>query len=109
MFKALLHHTYTKRDMYGNVYHTVRITNPRTEKFFTVGTSSLGNVEHILYSLFPECKKTGRYLFYTTKRCTDSARLSSLPQHEYLNECHPDNNWEKALRKIGYKIPKGNG
>lgn len=104
MYKALLHHTYTKRDVYGNVYHTVRITNPVNEKFVTVSTCSLGNVEHILYLMFKF--KSGKYPFYTTECCTDSARLNSLPQAIYLNECHPDKNWKKALNSIGYRIPK---
>jgi hypothetical protein len=103
-YKALLHHTYTKKDIYGNVYHTVRITNPKTGKSVTTSTPSLGNVEHILNSIFPYT--SFHYPYYTTECCTDSARLSSLPDHVYLNDCHPKDDWKKALRSIGYRLPK---
>lgn len=104
MYKALLHETWTKRDYSGNVYHTVKVTNPKTEKSFTVSTCSLGNVEHILYDIFS--MRSGRYPFYATNHCTGSSRLSSLPEHIYLNECHSTEGWRKELRKIGYRIPK---
>jgi len=103
MYKALLHETWTKRDMSGNVYHAVRITNPKNEKSFTVETPSLGNVESILYDAFKF--KSGRYPYYRTDRCTDSSRLSSLPDRIYLNQCHLDDKWKTELRKIGYRIP----
>lgn len=104
-FKALLHEIYTKRDVNGNVYHVVKITHPGTGGSFITETPSMGNVEHILYEIFPHWY-TGGYPFYRTESCTDSSRLSSLPSAQHLNACHGDEAWKKALRSIGYKIPK---
>ena len=103
-YKALLHESYTKRDMYGNVYHTIKVTNPITGKSFTVETPSSSNVDSILSDAFK--LKSGRYPHYFTSACTNSARLSSLPDHIYLNQCHFDDGWKKALNNIGYRIPK---
>ncbi len=100
-YKALLHHTWTKRDMYGNVYHTVRVTNPKNGKSFTTKTPSMSNVESILYTAFPPMSG---YPYYATNECTGSARLSSLPEHIYLSQCHFDDGWKKALNKIGYRL-----
>jgi len=106
MYKALLHETWTKRDISGNVYHTVKITNPKTRNSFTVSTCSIGNVEHILNSIFTDVSKTYYCPWYITDSCTGSSRLSSLPDSIYLDECHRSIQWEKELRKIGYRIPK---
>ncbi len=106
MYKALLHETWTKRDINGNVYHTVKVTNPRTEKSFTVSTCSMGNVTHILNTIFPTM--SGACPYYITDHCTGSTRLSSLPESIYLDECHRSIQWTKELRKIGYRIPKSN-
>ncbi len=106
MYKALLHESWTKRDINGNVYHTVRVTNPKNGKSFTTETPHISNVNHILYDAFPSVSNSGRYPFYSTDHCTGSSRLSSLPDHIYLNNCHLDDGWKKALRKIGYRIPK---
>lgn len=104
MYKALLHEYYTKRDINGNVYHVVKVTNPKTEKSFLTETPHISNVNHILYDAFPAVSKSGRYPFYCTESCTGSARLSSLPNHIYLNQCHFDEGWKKALNSIGYKF-----
>jgi len=60
----------------------------------------------ILYDAFK--LQSGRYPYYRTDRCTDSARICSLPHRIYLNQCHLDNKWKIELRKIGYRIPKSN-
>ena len=104
MYKALLHETWTKRDINGNVYHTVRITNPKTMKSFTVSICSMGNVTSILNRVFPTM--SGRCPYYITETCTGSTRLSTLPDAIYLDECHRSIQWEKELRAIGYRIPK---
>lgn len=104
MFKALLHETYTKRDRDGNVYHVVRVTNPKNGKSFTTETPSMGNVTHVLNEFFPECNRTGRSPYYTTESCTDSTRLSSLPGHIYTASCNGDDRWRKALNSIGYRF-----
>ena len=101
-YKALLHETYTKRDVYGNVYHVVKITNPKNGKSFTTETPSMSNVISILNRIFTY------HNCYITESCTGSTKLSSLPSHVYLDNCHPNDEWYKALRGIGYRIPKGN-
>lgn len=106
MYKVLLHEYYTKRDTYGNVYHTVRVTNPKTEKTFFTSTPSISNITHILNELFPTWNKTGKSPYYITQNCMVSTRLSSLPNSIYLACCHPDDKWKEALRKIGYRLPK---
>ena len=106
MIKALLHETYTKRDVNGNVYHAVRITNPKNGEGFTVDTPSMGNVTHILNEIFPEWNRTGKCPYYMTESCTGSTRLNSLPSKIYLNCCHGNEEWRKALRSIGYRVSK---
>lgn len=99
--KALLHEYYTKRCIYGNVYHAVKVTNPKTGASFITETPSLGNVRHILNDIFGRPTE-----YYETESCTGSARLSSLPTMIYLNNCHESKEWRKALRGIGYRLPK---
>jgi hypothetical protein len=92
--------------MHGNVYHTIKVTNPKNRQSFTVETPSSSNVDSILYDAFSRDSRSGAYPFYFTSACTGSARLSSLPSHIYLNQCHFDDGWKKALNSIGYRIPK---
>jgi len=105
----LIHH-FTKRCMYGNVYHVVTIENVRTGKFFTVSTPSLSNVTHILYDAFGGWENCG---YIVSERPTGSARISSLPDAICdLNPCSFENrgpykaSWRKELSKIGFKLPK---
>lgn len=106
-YKALLHETYTKRDINGNVYHVVEVTNPKNGKSFKTETPSMGNVTHILNELFPYSSGFG-HNYYITGSCTGSTRLSSLPDHIYTACCDGDIRWKKALRSIGYRLPKDN-
>lgn len=101
MIKALLHETYTKRDTSGNVYHTVRVTNPRTGDSFTTDTPSPSNVVSILGDIFGRPQR-----YYQTATCTESTRLSSLPTAVSLNCCNDSKEWRDALRKIGYRVGK---
>lgn len=108
MYKALLHEYYTKRDTNGNVYHSVKVTNPKNGKSFITETPSMGNVISIISRILLTKNRTGAFPYYTTESCTGSARLSSLPTGHYLNQCHPDDMWLRALRDIGYRVPKTN-
>lgn len=97
--KAIIEHEYTKRCVYGNVYHTVKITHPATGRSVTTKTPSLGNVTGILYDAFG-----GHKDMITTESCTGSARISSLPDTgEMLPPCRYKAEWKKALNAIGYR------
>ena len=102
MIKVILKEKYTKRDIYGNVYHTVTITNVRTNKHFTTQTPSLSNVVGILN----RSGITNWNNLYTSSACTGSARISSLPTHLNLNCCNFDKAWKQELNKIGFRIRK---
>lgn len=95
--KVSIHKTRTKRDTFGNVYSVATITNPANGKSFTVKTVG-DNVESILRRAF----KCDWSAMQRTEHCTGSARLSSLPDAIYLNECDFTDEWKKALRQIGY-------
>ena len=109
--KTILEHIYTKCDLYGNVYHSVRIENVRTGKSFTVHTPSLGNVRGILHDAFGDWNAAGLREF---SRCTDSARTSSLPEETAngLNPCSFEDgkpykgSWKRELNRIGFRLPK---
>jgi len=109
--KVILTHTYTKRCTYGNVYHSVEVENVNTGKSFTVNAPSLGNVEHILHDAFGSWENAG---ICVHENCTNSARISSLPEEtaEGLNPCCFEDgkpyrgSWKKELNKIGFRLPK---
>jgi len=103
--KTLLTHTYTKRDIYGNVYHAIKIENIRNGKSFTVHAPSLSNVEGILHKAFGGWDKAGIRSFST---CTGSARLSSLPDETvpHMNGCQFTDDWKRELNKIGFRLPR---
>lgn len=101
MIKALLHETYTKRDASGNVYHTVRVTNPRTGDSFTTWSPAISNVVSILGDIFGRPQE-----YYQTATCTGSTRVGSLPSNRYLDSCNESKEWRDALRGIGYKVAK---
>ena len=91
---------YTKRDVYGNVYRAAEIVNPKTGKRLVVCTPHASNIRHILYNA-GILNNDGRTLF-EREICTNKVALSSLPEGEYLNECHYDKAWKKALNALGY-------
>lgn len=96
--KVQIHTTRTKQDTYGNVYSVATITNPANGKSFSVKTVG-DNAVYILKRAFDcDCSAIQR-----TEHCTGSARLSSLPDAIYLNECDFTDEWKKALRQIGYR------
>lgn len=107
--KLHLAHHFTKRDIYGNVYHAVRIENIKNGKSFTVSTPSLSNVTSILYDAFGDWENCG---YIVSERPTGSARISSLPEasHE-LNPCRFEDgkpykgSWKKELNAIGFRLP----
>lgn len=113
--KVMLNHTYTKRDVYGNVYHAVEVENPRNGKSFIVHTPSLGNVEGILHDAFGSWEAAG---IRSISTCTGSARCSSLPgaNTEGMVPCCSfsdstasyKGSWKKELNKIGFRLPKKN-
>lgn len=96
--KALIHITATKPDLYGNTYRRGHITNTRTGKS-TPGfkANSTGNVSNIFRQLTGA--EYGEYS--TSEDCTGSARLSSLPDGEYVRPA----DLARELRKIGFAIP----
>ena len=97
--KAIIEMTYTKRDTSGNVYHTAKITHPTTGRSFTTHACAECNIRSILSDAFG-----GRYPgLHITDSCTDSTRLSSLPEHERLDQCSYRAEWKKALNAIGYR------
>jgi hypothetical protein len=108
--KLHLTHHFTKRCMYGNVYHVVTIENIRTGKSFSVSTPSLSNVTGILCDAFGGWDKAG----YIVSECpTGSARFSSLPSASGdLNPCAFEagkpykGSWRKELNAIGFRLPK---
>ena len=109
--KVILNHAFTKRCMYGNVYHAVTVENVRTGKSFTVHAPSLGNVEGILHDAFGGWEQAGIRSFSS---CTGSARTSSLPEEtaKGLNPCQFEDgkpyrgSWKKELNRIGFRLPK---
>jgi hypothetical protein len=108
--KILLAHHFTKRDIYGNVYHVMEIENLKNGKSFMVSTPSLSNVTHILFDAFGSWENC-RYI--VSERPTGSARLSSLPNAmNVLNPCRFEDgkpykgSWKKELNKIGFRLPK---
>lgn len=102
MIKFILKEKYTKRDVNGNVYKTVTITNTKNYKSFTVNTPDIGNVVGILTRVF-ELKYNE---LYKVSICTGSSRISSLPDNIYLPYCRFDKNWKEQLNKIGVRVPK---
>lgn len=101
--KIHVQHTYTKRDTYGNVYHAVKVTNVKNGNSFTADAVSLSNVTSILGRAF------GAYtsdFAIISEECTGSARTSSLPKSEYLDQCRYKNDWKKALNAVGLR-PRG--
>jgi hypothetical protein len=108
-YKLILTHHYTKRDVYGNVCHAVRVENIKNGKSFTASTPSLGNVEHILCDAFGGWDESRAVIVDT---CTGSARSSSLPEGLHLNPCSFEDgkpyklSWRKELNKIGFRLPK---
>ena len=96
--KIIIEHHYTKRDMYGNVYHVAILINPKNSKRFSTSTPSTGNVYHIISDAFG-----GHVHTHETETCTDSARLSSLPESMNLACCRYNKEWKKALNGIGYR------
>ena len=109
--KIHLTHFFTKRDIYGNVYHVVEIQNLANGKSFKVRTPSLSNITSILYDAFGGGWDNCRYI--VSERCTDSARISSLPDAlGDLNPCSFEDSapykgsWKKELNKIGFRLPK---
>jgi len=102
--KTLLTHTYTKRDIYGNIYHAVEIENLKNGKSFTVHAPSLSNVEGILNKAFGGWDKAG---LRSVSTCTASARLSSLPDETVpcMNKCQFTDGWKRELNKIGFRLP----
>lgn len=103
--KTLLTHTYTKRDINGNVYHAVQVENIKNGKSFTVHAPSLGNVGGILNTAFGGWDKAG---IRSISNCTGSARLSSLPDENvpHLNPCKFTSDWKRELNKIGFRLPR---
>ena len=109
--KIHLTHYYTKRDVYGNVYHAVEIQNLANGKSFKVHTPSLGNVTGIIYDAFGgDCEKCRSI---TSEVCTGSARTNSLPEaRQDLNPCSFEDggpykgSWKKELNKIGFRLPR---
>ena len=108
--KLHLTHHFTKRCMYGNVYHVVTIQSIRTGKSFSVSTPSLGNVTGILRDAFGGWDKAG---YIVSEAPTGSARHSSLPDSSHdLNPCSFEDgspykgSWKKELTKIGFRLPK---
>ena len=108
--KLHLTHHFTKRDIYGNVYHVVTVASIRTGKSFTVSTPSLGNITSILCDAFGGWDKC-RYI--VSESPTGSARYSSLP--EASNDLNPcsfkdgapyEGSWRKELNKIGFRLPR---
>ena len=108
--KLILTHYFTKRDLYGNVYHAVQVENVKNGKSFIVSTPSLSNFTHILYDAFGGWENC-RYI--VSEKPTGSARSSSLPAcRGYLNPCRFQDgkpykgSWKKELNKIGFRLPK---
>lgn len=103
-YKTLLHHVYTKRDLSGNVYGSVKVTNPRTGQSFCTETPSVGNVTNILRQFF--AVDPAYSTNYITENCTGSTKLSSLPDCLYLDNCRLTADWIKALNSIGFRRGK---
>ncbi|MEK9983463.1 MAG: hypothetical protein VW879_01860 [Opitutae bacterium] len=102
---TLLTHTYTKRDIYGSVYHSVRVENPRNGKSFAVDAAGLEDVEGKLKEAFGGWD---RARIQSTSTCTGSARISSLPAQDVTNYFNYDDytNWKRELNKIGFRLPR---
>lgn len=110
--KLHLTHYYTKRCLYGNVYHVVVVENIRNAKSFCVSTPSLGNILSILHDAFGGHENCGHIV---SEISTNSARSSSLPSATCdLNPCSFEDegnykaSWRKELTKIGFRLPKKN-
>ena len=108
--KLHLTHFYTKRCVYGNVYHAVCVESLRTGKSFIVHTPSLGNVTGILCDAFGGWDKVG---YIVSEAPTGSARSSSLPDATVdLNPCSYGNqgpykaSWRKELTRLGFRLPR---
>lgn len=101
--KAIIVIHETERDMYGNAYYVAEIVNPTNGKRLYVDTCSRDNARSIL--LDSGVLKWENYGgdYYQVNVSTGSKRTSSLPECIYLNECHYDGEWKKALQKIGYR------
>lgn len=99
MIKIILEETRTNRGISGNVYHTVKIINVKNNKYFTVSTPSLSNVDGIL-KRFMNLQWDNIYSVVTY---TNSARLSSLPTSLRLDCCRVTPEWKKELNKIGLR------
>ena len=101
MIKIILEHHFTKMDVDGNVYRSVRVTSTRTGKSFATETPSKSNaIYDILYAFGPEVPSV-----YVVDVPTGSARISSLP---YAGDAcvSGDDGWEGALRGIGFKFKR---
>ena len=108
--KLHLTHYFTKRDLYGNVYHAVEVRNLRTGKSFMVSTPSLGNIKSILYDAFGGWENSQHIV---SESPTGSARVKSLPDANHdLNPCSfkdgkpYSGSWKKELNKIGFRLPR---
>jgi len=98
--KAIITHTHTKPDMYGNTYHTATVTNPANGKQFVTDTPSSSNARGIMFKIF-------EYDMFEVQVPTGSARINSLPTVTHRTEsCQLGQGWKKALRSIGYRISK---
>ncbi len=110
--KLILTHYYTKRCTYGNVYHVVRVENVKNGKSFLADTPSLSNVTSILFDAFGKDWEKCKYI--VSEQCTNSARISSLPESLFLDPCNFEDrkdsvyklSWKKELNKIGFRLPK---
>jgi hypothetical protein len=98
MIKAIIHVTETRPDMYGNTYRRASIQNTRTGQTTpTFHATSEGNAVSMVSRLL---NATGNELASSVS-CTNSARLSSLPDGDFVRPAE----LAAELRKIGFRIP----
>ena len=96
-YQILLHTFYTKEDKTGEVYYTVRITNPKNGKSFITKAVHLSNIEWVLYDFFH-----GPFKAYYSDSCINSVDSKKM-QSDYnlhYNELTP--NWITAMTSIGF-------
>ena len=109
--KLHLQHYFTNPDIYGNIYHTVRISNIKNGKGFLVEVPCLSNVTGILCEAFGGWENCQ---YIVSEVPTKSARYSSLPKDRLLNlnpcgfeDIKPyKGSWKRELNKIGFRLPR---
>jgi hypothetical protein len=100
-------HFHTKRDTDGNVYWSTELVNPKNGKVCVVDAGCPSNVRHSIGLALNEGKSYENYANVADwEICTGSARISSLPDGEWVEETSYGPKWQSVFRRLGYRPKK---